>query len=101
MNKDRNGTMAVWLVTIENKSSQYSYSKISYETTYVGADNTAILINKGTIPATIGPANREIPKSMTRSTRRARRGTEFESLARLPRLNSREFVSNRERWPLP
>jgi len=55
MNKDRNGTMAVWLVTIENKSSQYSYSKISYETTYVGADNTAILINKGTIPATIGP----------------------------------------------
>ena len=55
MNKDRNGTMAVWLVTIENKSSAYSYSKIQYETTYVGADNNAILINKGTIPATIGP----------------------------------------------
>ncbi len=55
MNKDRNGTMAVWLVTIENKSSVYSYSKIQYETTYVGADNNAILINKGTIPATIGP----------------------------------------------
>jgi hypothetical protein len=55
MNKDRNGTMAVWFVTIENKSSVYSYSKIAYETTYVGADNNAILINKGTIPATIGP----------------------------------------------
>jgi len=48
MNKDRNGTMAVWLVAIENKSSVYSYSKIAYETTYVGADNNAILINKGT-----------------------------------------------------
>ena len=55
MNKDRNGTMAVWLVTIENKSSVYNYSKIAYETTYVGPDNNAILINKGTIPGTIGP----------------------------------------------
>jgi hypothetical protein len=55
MNKDRNGTTAVWLVTIENKSSVYSYSKIAYETTYVGPDNNAILINKGTIPATLGP----------------------------------------------
>ncbi len=55
MNKDRNGTMAVWLVTIENKSQVYSYSKIEYETTYVGADNNAILVNKGTLPATIGP----------------------------------------------
>jgi hypothetical protein len=55
MNKDRNGTMAVWLVTIENKSSAYTYSKIAYETTYVGADNNAILINQGTLPATIGP----------------------------------------------
>ena len=55
MNKDRNGTMAVWLVTIENKSSAYSYSKIEYETTYVGADNNAILVNKGTLPVTIAP----------------------------------------------
>src|SRR5713226_8042854 len=31
---------------------------------------------------------------MMRSTRRARRGTKFESLARLPRLNSREFVES-------
>ena len=55
MNKDRNGTMAVWLVSIENKSSAYSYSKIEYETTYVGADNNAILVNKGTLSATIAP----------------------------------------------
>jgi uncharacterized protein YpmB len=55
MSKDRTGTMAVWLVTIANKSQVYSYSKVQYETTYVGADNNAILVNKGTIPATIGP----------------------------------------------
>jgi hypothetical protein len=55
MNKDRNGTMAVWLVTIENKSQVYSYSKIEYETTYVGADNHAILVNTGTLPGTITP----------------------------------------------
>src|SRR6266849_4245583 len=41
MNKDRTGTTAVWLVTIENKSPVYSYSKIQYETSFVGADNHA------------------------------------------------------------
>ena len=55
MNKDRTGTMAVWLVSIENKSAAYSYSNIQYETTYVGADNNAVLINKGTITTTIAP----------------------------------------------
>jgi hypothetical protein len=55
MNRDRTGTMAVWLVTIENKSTVYSYSAIRYETTYAGADNNAILINKGTIAATLAP----------------------------------------------
>jgi hypothetical protein len=55
MNKDRTGTMAVWLVTIENKSAVYSYSNIKYETTYVGADNNAVLVNKGTIATTLAP----------------------------------------------
>lgn len=53
MTKDRNGTTAVWLVTIENKSANYSYSKIKYETSYIGVDNVAILTNQGTIAATI------------------------------------------------
>jgi len=53
MSKDRTGTMAVWLVTIENKSAVYSYSNIKYETTYVGADNKAVLVNNGTITTTI------------------------------------------------
>jgi hypothetical protein len=53
MGKDRSGTTAVWAVTIQNKSTDYSYSKIQYETTYVGANNNAILINKGTIAETI------------------------------------------------
>lgn len=59
MNKDRTGTTAVWLVSIENKSASYTYSNIQYETTYVGANNDAILINKGTIPATIEPGGQK------------------------------------------
>jgi uncharacterized protein (UPF0333 family) len=59
MNKDRTGTTAVWLVSIENRSASYTYSNIQYETTYVGANNDAILINKGTIPATIEPGGQK------------------------------------------
>lgn len=59
MNKDRNGTTAVWLVTIENKSAAYSYSNIKYETSYIGVDNNAILTNQGTIAKTIGPGEQD------------------------------------------
>jgi hypothetical protein len=59
MTKDRNGTTAVWLVTIENKSADYSYSNIKYETSYIGADDRAILTNQGTITKTIGPGEQD------------------------------------------
>lgn len=59
MNKDRTGTTAVWLVSIENRSASYTYSNIQYETTYVGANNDAILINKGTIASSIGPGDQK------------------------------------------
>jgi len=59
MNKGQNGTAAIWLVTIENKSSTYTYSNIQYETTYVGSDNNAILINKGTIAISIAPGEQK------------------------------------------
>jgi hypothetical protein len=59
MGKDRTGTTAVWMVNIENKSASYTYSSIQYETTYVGANNTAILINKGTINASIEPGGQK------------------------------------------
>ncbi len=55
MDKDRTGTMAVWLVAIENKSAVFAYSDIQYETNYFGADNRPLLVNKGTIKARIGP----------------------------------------------
>lgn len=67
MGKDRTGTTAVWALTIENKSASYTYSNIEYETTYVGANNTAILINKGTINASIEPGgqkNSEVADAM-------------------------------------
>ncbi len=59
MNKDRTGTTAVWLVSIENKSPSFSYSNIQYETTYVDANNNSILVNKGTIPITIEPGGQK------------------------------------------
>jgi len=59
MDKDRTGTTAVWFVSIENKSANYTYSNIQYETTYVGADNNSILINKGTIAETIPPGGQK------------------------------------------
>ena len=59
MNKDRTGTTAVWLVSIENKSPSLSYSDIHYETTYVDANNNSILVNKGTIPVTIEPGGQK------------------------------------------
>ena len=62
MDKDRNGTMSVWSVTIENKSASYSYGGIKYETTYVGSDGTVLMVNKGTIAETIGPGEQ---KSLT------------------------------------
>ncbi|HEY6946958.1 MAG TPA: hypothetical protein VI431_17600 [Candidatus Acidoferrum sp.] len=62
MDKDRTGTTAVWLVSIENRSPSYTYSDIEYETTYVGANNTAILINKGTIKTSIEPGGQKSPE---------------------------------------
>lgn len=55
MDKDRMGTTAVWLITIENRSTTYTYSDIKYETTYIGAGEKALLINQGTIAASIDP----------------------------------------------
>jgi len=55
MEKDPTGTTAVWLVDIDNKSASYTYSSIQYETTYVGANNAALVVNKGTIPFQLGP----------------------------------------------
>lgn len=59
MGRDRTGTTAVWMVNIENRSASYTYSDIEYETTYVGSNNTAILINKGTIKASIEPGGQK------------------------------------------
>jgi hypothetical protein len=55
MGKDRTGVTAVWSVVLENKSTTYTYSDIHYETSYIAADNTPVLINQGTLSATLGP----------------------------------------------
>ncbi len=55
MNKDPMGTTAVWLVTLQNQSPAYTYTNIKYETSYIGPDNNAILVNQGSVPIAFGP----------------------------------------------
>lgn len=55
MQKDTLGTTAVWLVTLVNKSDKFTYSNITYQTDYIGSDNSLIFQNKGTIQTSIAP----------------------------------------------
>ena len=55
MDKDSSGTIAIWAITIENRSPSYSYSNIEYETSYLNADGKVIASNKGTLPLSLGP----------------------------------------------
>jgi hypothetical protein len=51
--------VAVWVVQMDNKSKAYTYSSIEYETTYVGANNAAIAVNKGTINVNLAPGDQQ------------------------------------------
>jgi uncharacterized protein (UPF0333 family) len=62
MAKDPVGTTAVWSVTIENRSTGYAYSNIKYETTYLGANNKALVVNQGVITNSIGPGEQVSPE---------------------------------------
>jgi hypothetical protein len=55
MGKDRDGMTALWSVTLENRSPEYTYRDIRYEASYIGADNAPVLVNQGAISMTIGP----------------------------------------------
>jgi hypothetical protein len=55
MGKDRLGTMTVWSITIENKSTGFTYSNIKYQTTYIGADDRVLMQSQGTIADSYGP----------------------------------------------
>ena len=57
MEKDRTGTTAVWLVDISNRSKAYTYSGIQYETTYIGADNRVLSVNKGSMAISLEPGD--------------------------------------------
>lgn len=59
MEKDPTGTVAVWVVQMDNKSKAYTYSSIEYETTYVGANNAALAVNKGTINVSLAPGDQQ------------------------------------------
>jgi len=50
MDKDSSGA-TMWSVELRNLSQVYAYSTIGYETDYIGADNSVIASNHGTIPS--------------------------------------------------
>lgn len=55
MSKDSSGTIAQWVVDLQNNSGAYAYSNIAYETTYVGGDNNILSQNTGVIHVSVGP----------------------------------------------
>ena len=57
MNKDPMGTTAVWLVTLQNKSTAYTYSAIKYETSYIGPNDKPLLVNQGSIADSFAPGD--------------------------------------------
>lgn len=62
MQKDPAGSTAVWSVTIENRSTGYAYSNIKYETTYLGPNDKALLVNQGVIATSIDPGQQVSPE---------------------------------------
>jgi hypothetical protein len=59
MDKDRNGTTAVWLVSIENRSKACTYSAVKYETSYIGAGNVVLSANNGTLATSMEPGEQK------------------------------------------
>jgi len=82
MEKDRLGTTAVWLVDINNKSKTYTYSSIQYETTYVGPNNAALVVNRERFRCNWGRARKETRRFATCCIRKGRPGTSSGSSAR-------------------
>lgn len=59
MQKDYTGT-ASWSLDIRNESHNFTYSGITYQTSYVGANNNVLGSNKGTIPRlSLGPGEEQ------------------------------------------
>jgi hypothetical protein len=59
MEKDRNGTTAMWSVTIQNRSNAYAYSQVKYETSYIGPDEKPILVNQGVLKDSFSPGEQK------------------------------------------
>jgi hypothetical protein len=57
MDKDPSGTTAQWLVDLKNESPVYTYSNIQYQTTYIGANETVLLVNHGKLNLTLNPGD--------------------------------------------
>ncbi|HXW62702.1 MAG TPA: hypothetical protein VEJ45_08890 [Candidatus Acidoferrales bacterium] len=59
MDKDVTGNIAVWSVDLRNMSHTYTYKNIAYQTTYLGADNSVLAQNTGTINLSLDPGEEQ------------------------------------------
>ncbi|MGH9716887.1 MAG: hypothetical protein ACRD4R_09210 [Candidatus Acidiferrales bacterium] len=57
MDKDYTGTTAQWLVDLKNDSPTFTYSNIAYQTTYIGANDSVLLVNHGKMNLTLAPGD--------------------------------------------
>jgi uncharacterized protein (UPF0333 family) len=59
MDKDVTGNIAVWSVDLRNMSHTYAYKDITYQTTYLGADNSVLAQNTGKINLNLDPGEEQ------------------------------------------
>jgi uncharacterized protein (UPF0333 family) len=59
MDKDITGNIAVWSVDLRNLSHTYTYKNITYQTTYLAADNSVLAQNTGTINLSLDPGDEQ------------------------------------------
>jgi hypothetical protein len=59
MDKDVTGNIAVWSVDLRNMSHTYTYKDITYQTTYLAADNSVVAQNTGKINLSLDPGDEQ------------------------------------------
>jgi hypothetical protein len=57
MGKDPTGVRVMWSVTIQNKSTAYTYSNFKYAVEFIGPDGKLLYNSGDTIPGSVGPGD--------------------------------------------
>jgi hypothetical protein len=59
MGKDPSGLRVMWSVTIQNKSTAYTYSNFKYEVDFISPYGVVLSNSADTIPGSVGPGAQE------------------------------------------